>query len=234
MHFWKFGSRRERSSPGRTRTIPLFSRFSRKSTASAPSSSPWSKSSSIPQICSSGLKSVRRTSSRLLLTIGVGDGPRLPPPETVNIQHETADPAQTDASRSCVNDLDGHSGSYAAEHRVQTSSCPSLTRSNANHKNAPRMQKINTRKAPPLPLDVCSSSTVDQKTSSDLGQGTGKDQEPETPPSSLGTSSYHFSDPTTQTVVRRPMLAPRPSVLPHQIDAASANADPKDLPPNDV
>jgi hypothetical protein len=175
------------------------------------------------------LKSIRRTSSRLLLTLGVGDGPRLPPPDIVNVQHETV-AAQTDASGLSINDLDGHSGS--GTNRNITSSCQSLTGSNGNHKTVLRLRKRNVRKAPPLPFDICSSSTVDQKTSSDLERG-GKDRDLETPPSSFGTSSYHFSDQTTQTVVRRPMLAPRPAVLPNQIDTI-VNDDSKDPSPNDA
>src|ERR1700749_581169 len=101
MHFWKFGSRRERSSPGRTH---FFSRFSSKSTASGPSASPCPKSPSISQMCSSGLNALRRTSSRLLLHLGLVGGPRPPPPEIANM----AEHLQKDTSRTAINDLDGH------------------------------------------------------------------------------------------------------------------------------
>jgi hypothetical protein len=146
MRFWKS---RERSSPDRVRKIPFFFRFSRKS-APLSSSSPWSapERTSLQQICTSRLRSVRRTSSRLLLTLGLVDGPVLPkpPPESANVNHETAPLLlQPDASRSYINDLDGHSGygSDAGNGQKPPSPVPSLKGLNGNHKNVSRMRKRN-------------------------------------------------------------------------------------------
>jgi hypothetical protein len=218
MHFWR--SRRERNSLGRVRTLPFFFRLSRKS-SSAPGSVWPAKVSSLPQICTSSLKTVRRKSSKLLITLGLVDGPAVP----VKLAPETAVKQESivDATRAYINDLDGHSGS-------DTGKSP-----NGYHLNPPRIRKRKTRKAPALPLEMCSSSTIDRMHSSDPGPGNANDQDPDTPPSSVAASSYHFSEQTTQTVIRRPILAPKPSVLP-QVESASTSVNevPKDLTANDV